>query len=213
MKLRLALLLCLVCKTLSGQNDSIALPASSPLQPGESSWKGAPIYTDLDQALSLNNASAVYRLDLSKKRLRAVPEEVARLSELRELRLDRNKLNALPEFLSQLSHLEVFSAEENQLTAFPDAMWQWPALRELHLGNNWIESIPLDIDNLKHLEVLGLWSNVIGSFPASLSELPSLRRLDLLNNDMTAEEQELLRIWLPNVQLELSEPCRCDFED
>lgn len=213
MKASIALLLCVTFHTLSAQNDSLLIAEFRPLQPGDSSWRRAPMYTELDQALSLNNVSAVYRLDLSKKRLRQVPEEVAQFRELRELRLDRNKLTELPEFLNQLPHLEIFSAEENKLTAFPTAMWQWPALRELHLGNNWIESIPLDIDNLHHLEVLGLWSNVIGSFPASLSELPSLRRLDLLNNDMTAEEQELLRIWLPHVQLELSQPCRCDFED
>jgi len=208
-----AFLLCAVFSALSAQKDSTVFAEFSPLQPGDSSWQRAPVYTDLKEALLLNNASAVYRLDLSKKRLREVPEEIAQFVELRELRLDRNKLTALPEFLNQLPHLEIFSAEENELKAFPEAMWHWPALRELHLGNNWIERIPLDIDNLQHLEVLSLWSNVIGSFPASLSELGSLRLLDLLNNDMTIEEQELLRIWLPNVQLDLSPPCRCDFED
>lgn len=179
---------------------------------GPDRWQNAPVYTSLDAALAANPDS-VFRIDLSRQRLRQVPEALAAFTELRELRLDRNKLDTLPSFLAWFGKLEVFSAEENELTAFPAMMWAWPALRELHLGDNWIAAIPLDIDGMRHLEILGLWSNVVGTFPASLSELPALKRIDLLFNDMTAEEQELLRIWLPDVELVLSEPCRCEFED
>lgn len=197
---------------LSAQTDLI-VPAFTPLAPGDSTWIGAPVYTSMKEALAVEDPTTIYRLDLSRQRLRAVPGELARFTQLRELRLDRNKLDSLPPFLADFSHLELFSAEENELSAFPAAMWNWPQLRELHLGNNWIASIPIDIDALDQLEVLSLWSNVIGTFPVSLSELPKLRQLDLLNNDMTAEEQELLRIWLPDVELIMSEPCRCEFED
>ncbi len=197
---------------LSAQTDLI-VPAFTPLAPGDSTWIGAPVYTSMKEALAVEDPTTIYRLDLSRQRLRSVPDELARFTQLRELRLDRNKLDSLPPFLADFSHLELFSAEENELSAFPAAMWNWPQLRELHLGNNWIASIPIDIDALDQLEVLSLWSNVIGTFPVSLSELPKLRQLDLLNNDMTAEEQELLRIWLPDVELIMSEPCRCEFED
>lgn len=197
---------------LSAQTDLI-VPPFTPLAPGDSTWTGAPLYTSMKEALAVEDPTTIYRLDLSRQRLRSVPDELARFTQLRELRLDRNKLDSLPPFLADFSHLELFSAEENELSAFPAAMWNWPQLRELHLGNNWIASIPIDIDALDQLEVLSLWSNVIGTFPVSLSELPKLRQLDLLNNDMTAEEQELLRIWLPDVELIMSEPCRCEFED
>ena len=209
----LAPLLILVTLTATAQTDSLVFPAFTPLSPGETTWKNAPVYTSLEAAIATDNPTSIYRLDLSRQRLKVVPPELAQFTELRELRLDRNKLSTLPSFFDQFTHLEIFSAEENVLTSFPEAMWAWPQLRELHLGDNWIESIPLHIDRLQQLEVLGLWSNVIGTFPASLSELPRLQRLDLLNNDMTAEEQELLRIWLPEVRLEFSEPCRCEFND
>lgn len=197
---------------LSAQTDLI-VPAFTPLEPGDSTWTGAPLYTSLKEALAVEDPRTIFRLDLSRQRLRSVPEELARFTELRELRLDRNKLDTLPAFLDRFSHLEIFSAQENALTAFPTAMWSWPQLRELHLGDNWIERIPIDIDALTHLEELTLWSNVIENFPVSLSELPRLRRVDLLYNDMTAEEQELLRMWLPDVEVVLSEPCRCEFDD
>jgi Leucine-rich repeat (LRR) protein len=199
--------------SVAAQTDSLVFPAFDPLEAGGTGWERAPLYTSLEAALAVEDPHTVYRLDLSRQRLKTVPEELARFTELRELRLDRNKLKTLPAFLASFSHLEIFSAEENELTAFPDAMWSWPRLKELRLGDNWIEAIPLNIDACQELNVLALWSNVIGTFPASLSELPQLQRLDLLNNEMTAEEQELLRIWLPDVQLDLSQPCRCEFED
>lgn len=217
MKRSLIALACLVfaaANTLAtAQTDSLVFPAFEPLEAGGTGWERAPLYSSLKEALAVEDPRTIYRLDLSRNRLKEVPESLARFTELRELRLDRNKLTELPAFLSTFVHLEVFSAEENALTAFPEAVWSWPRIRELHLGDNWIEAIPLNIDACANLEVLGLWSNVIGTFPASLSELPALRRLDLLNNEMTAEEQELLRIWLPDVHLDLSQPCRCEFED
>ncbi len=211
-RLLLLALLWLVPQLISAQTDLI-VPPFTPLAPGDSTWIGAPVYTSMKEALAVEDPTTIYRLDLSRQRLKNVPDELARFTQLRELRLDRNKLDALPPFLTEFAHLEIFSAEENELTAFPDAMWSWPHVRELHLGDNWIEAIPIDIDELAQLEVLSLWSNVIGTFPVSLSELPRLQRLDLLYNDMTAEEQELLRMWLPEVDLVLSEPCRCEFEE
>lgn len=207
------LLLASAIGAVSAQTDSLVFPAFEPLEAGGNGWERAPLYTSLEAALAVEDPGSIYRLDLSRQRLKRVPEELARFTELRELRLDRNKLKSLPAFLANFSHLEIFSAEENELTAFPEAMWSWPRLKELRLGDNWIEAIPLNIDACQELIVLALWSNVIGTFPASLSELPQLQRLDLLNNEMTAEEQELLRIWLPDVQLDLSQPCRCEFED
>jgi len=77
-----------------------------------------------------------------------------------------------------------------------------------------IDSIPLHIDKLPHLANLSLWSNVISYYPASLGDSRSLKSLDLQYNDMTAEEQEMLKSWLPGqVELTLSAPCRCDFEE
>ena len=90
----------------------------------------------------------------------------------------------------------------------------WTALRELDLGDNAIDSIPLDIDQLGGLRTLNLWSNVIAHYPASLGDLPHLETLDLQYNDMTLEEQELLKSWLPiSVSVNRSAPCRCDFDE
>ena len=178
-------------------------------------WRAAPIYTSIESAQAARAAGQpVYRIDLTKKRLRNLPAELAEWTELREVILDRNKLTRIDDDLSGWVFLERFSAVSNSLEAFPASAMEWTALRELDLGDNAIDSIPLDIDQLGGLHTLNLWSNVIAHYPASLGDLPHLETLDLQYNDMTLEEQELLKSWLPlSVSVNLSAPCRCDFDE
>ena len=70
----------------------------------------------------------------------------------------------------------------------------------------------MDIDMMAGLEILSLWGNVLARFPASLGNLEQLQILDLLHNEMTVEEQDMLQALLPDVQLNLSEPCDCEFD-
>lgn len=179
------------------------------------SWTNTPTYTDLEDARNARaDGTPIYKLDLSKSRLKSFPSEIANWDELREVILDRNKISEINEDLSQWKHLIRFSAESNQLNAFPASLTQWRALEFLNLADNYIDSIPLDIDAMPNLREMVLWSNVISDYPASLGDMNGLILLDLEFNDMTAEEQELLKSWLPDrVQLVLSKPCRCQFDD
>lgn len=178
-------------------------------------WSSAPVHTSLESARAARAAGEpIYRLDLSKKRLKTFPEEIASWTEIREVVLDRNKLKRIGADLSQWAFIERFSAVSNDLESFPSSAVQWTSLQTLELGDNTIDSIPLDIDQLTNLRVLSLWSNVIAYYPASLGDLRQLQSLDLQYNDMTLEEQELLKSWLPTtVNLNLSAPCRCDFDE
>ena len=112
-----------------------------------------------------------------------------------------------------MNRLEIFSAERNQLTEFPSVILDLENLRELYLGDNFITAIPIDIDLLKNLEWLGLWSNLLRRFPSSLSDMPELSTLDILYNDMTFSEQTWLLELLPHIDVEMSEPCHCTFDD
>ena len=186
------------------QNDSINPP-----------WVDAPIFYDLDAAVTaLENGMPVLRLDLSRKRLKVLPEKIGDLTELKELILDRNKLSELPASLSALKQLEHFSAKSNQIAEFPQVILGWVNLTHLDLGDNLVDAIPLHIDQLSALKTLSLWSNLIAQYPASLSDLKQLQLLDLEQNDMTEDEQSTLKSWIdPDVELLLSPPCRCDFDD
>jgi hypothetical protein len=183
--------------------------------PTDSLWRNAPVFSNLDTALAANALGVpVLRLDLSRQKIRVIPSELAQLSELKQLILDRTKIDALPSALVALRDLEHFSADMNQMTQFPEVILEWKQLGYLSLGDNLIDSIPLNIDVLDRLQTLNLWSNLIAFFPASLGDLMSLSTLDLTNNDMTAEEQYQLKTWMnSSVELLLSTPCRCEFDD
>jgi len=171
-------------------------------------------FKSIESALEAHQDGEIVKvLNLKKQKLEIIPEEIQGFTELIELRLDKNRIEILPDWLSELNRLEIFSAERNQLTEFPSVILDLENLRELYLGDNFITAIPLDIDVLKNLEWLGLWSNLLRKFPSSLSDMPKLTTLDILYNDMTFSEQTWLLELLPHINVEMSEPCHCTFDD
>ena len=171
-------------------------------------------FKSIESALEAHHAGEIVKvLNLKKQKLTMIPEDVQGFTELTELRIDKNQIEILPDWLSELNHLEILSAERNQLTEFPSVILDLENLKELYLGDNFITAIPIDIDLLKDLEWLGLWSNLLRRFPSSLSDMPKLTTLDILYNDMTFSEQTWLRELLPHINVEMSEPCHCTFDD
>ena len=155
----------------------------------------------------------VQALDLSRQRLKYLPRTLEQLPDLKYLLLNRNKLRDLPKWLSEMTDLRAILADHNQFDVFPVVLLDMPWVTQISMGENYIPAIPLDIDKMVSLEILELWGNVLARFPASLGDMPSLQALDLLHNEMTAEEQEFLKGLLPNVELNMSEPCLCEFDD
>jgi hypothetical protein len=172
------------------------------------------VHTSLEKAVAAENSGTpVLALDLSKDKLTDIPEEIREFKSLEKLILNKNKLDSLPVWLKELKHLNYIQADKNLFETFPPVLLEMDSLRVIKLGDNMIDAIPIDIDQLDHLEWLGLWSNVIRDFPASLGDLISLKVLDILYNDMTFEEQSWLKELLPGIIIEMSEPCRCNFDE
>ena len=171
-------------------------------------------FKSIESALEAHHAGEIVEvLNLKKQKIKIIPEVIQGFTELIELRLDKNRIETLPDWFGELTHLEIFSAERNELSEFPSILLELINLRELYLGDNFIPGIPIDIDALKNLEWLGLWSNLLRRFPSSLSDMPKLTTLDLLYNDMTFSDQTWLRDLLPDINVEMSEPCHCTFDD
>ena len=172
------------------------------------------VYTNLEDAVQANLSGEVVEiLELHREKLSELPEILRDFKQLKVLKLEKNKLTSLPLWVSELQSLEVLSVEKNRLESFPECLLLLPNLKELLLGDNLIDAIPLNIDTLQELEHLGLWGNVIRQFPASLSDMPNLKTLDLLYNDMNYDEQSWLKELLPEVLIELSDPCTCTFDE
>ena len=161
---------------------------------------------------ALANGELVLAIDLSRSRLKSLPEELRQFDDLRYLLLNRNRLRNLPDWLPELGQLQALILDHNRFDEFPEVTLNMPHLEQLSIGENYLRAIPLDIDHIQSLQYLSLWGNVLASFPASLGDLPELKVLDLLHNEMTVDEQEMLRALLPEVQLNMSQPCHCKFE-
>lgn len=176
--------------------------------PGDVMW-----YDDVEQAVQAQqNGVLVQALDLSRQRLKDIPPEVRMLEDLAYLLVNRNRLHTFPDWLVEMTDLKAIVADHNRFRDFPQELLGMPHLEQVSLGENELQAIPLDIDHVENLEILSLWGNALASFPASLGNLERLQVLDLLHNEMTVEEQDMLKALLPEVQLNMSEPCDCEFD-
>jgi hypothetical protein len=72
---------------------------------------------------SFGDLYALTELDLSRNMLGgALPDSIANLRELRELRLQQNKLESLPEELGNLSKLTRLALDHNVIESIPESM-------------------------------------------------------------------------------------------
>ncbi|MBL7941309.1 MAG: leucine-rich repeat domain-containing protein [Flavobacteriales bacterium] len=184
----------------------IALTSEAQLL-SEEELKTQPVFTSLESAMA--NPTAVYRLDLTKQKLKDFPPEILGFTNLNELVLDKNKLLTLPEEISSLSNLQRLSVAHNALDTLQKGVCKLQNLRYLNLSDNFITGIAEEVQQLNKLEVLILWQNPIQFFPSEIGMLENLKELDILHVDLNAEQQDDLRNLLPNCYIHFSPPCNC----
>ena len=80
-----------------------------------------------------------------------VPDEVARLTNLEELRLQYNALTRVSVGVGALELLRVLDLHDNQLETLPDEVGQLTALQQLWLYNNRLTTLPATCSNLTSL--------------------------------------------------------------
>ena len=152
----------------------------------------------------------VYRLELSNKKLKEVPEEIRSMKNLNALDLGRNKLRKLPDWLGELAYLQEFRASRNKLNQFPEVLCQLVHLKRLDLSRNALTGLPACMGRLTELVSLDLWSNDLGEFPPDLEGMKALRFLDLRAIQFTQEEMQHIVDVLPWATIHFSQPCNCD---
>jgi len=165
------------------------------------------VFTSLSEAL--RQPDSVYILDLSRKKLKEVPPEIARLKNLQELNLSKNKLKTLPPHIGKLTNLVTLKASNNDLTALPPEIGGLQSLKHLELNRNLIVTLPAEIGLLENLESLELWDNEIDSLPETMSKLKRLQVLELRGILFTDEEQHAIRKMVPECRVYFSPSCLC----
>lgn len=131
---------------------------------------------------ALAGAKSLEVLDLARVKLDAIPQEVLSLSALRDLYLSGCGLRAFPQGLDALPNLRYLNLDRNALESLPETLP--PHLRWLRLNHNAIKSLPESVGALASLERLYLRGNGLTAIPDALSRCAELTDLDLASNDL-----------------------------
>ena len=165
-------------------------------------------FTDINEAMK--DPEKVEFLDLSKQKLKSIPEEVFELPNLQYLVLRKNKITEISNRIGELKKLRVFDISRNKLEVLPPEIGQCIELRTLILNQNMIHTICPEIGDLSNLQVLDLWGNEVAKFPFEISKIQeSLRYLDLRVIYMSFEEQQEIIDLLPETDIYFSNGCSC----
>lgn len=158
---------------------------------------------------ALVNPDSVFKLNLSKKKLKEVPKEVFVFKNLQVLNLSKNSFKEIPQQIGDLKNLQDFNASNNYLTAIPSQIGLLENMVHLNLNRNLIVSIPPEIGNLNNLEVLEMWDNELDTIPDEIKNLNNLRILELRGILFSDEDQRYIRKLVPNCRVYFSPSCAC----
>jgi Leucine-rich repeat (LRR) protein len=110
------------------------------------------------------NPDAVYKLDLSGKRLSQFPTEVFLFKNLHVLVLANNKIDSIPNDIDRLQSLVSLNLLDNRINKLPDNLGNIRSLKYLYLGRNRLHRFPLGMHGLRNLRYLDVSYNYITTY-------------------------------------------------
>jgi len=127
-------------------------------------------------------------LNLRANQISMIPTELCEtLTDLEFLSISWNRLQYLPENLSSMARLRTILLQNNQLSELPEAIGKLPLLQELRVDNNVLEALPPTIGKLALLELFTMHNNKVTDLPPSMMGLRSLKTLDITDNPLEYE--------------------------
>ncbi len=162
-------------------------------------------------SFALQNPDSVFKLDLSKKKLKEVPVDIFKLKHLQILNLSRNDIKELQPEINELVNLQEFNISNNSLKSLPASIGDLTNLKHLGLNRNLIEALPPEMGKLKNLEVLEMWDNELGEVPEEVKGMYSLRVWELRGILFSIEDQNRIHMLLPECKIYFSPACNCKY--
>ena len=125
--------------------------------------------------------SNIQILNLSKNRLKSLPDGIGRCVQVVSVDLSQNQLDRFPDDFGDVSlKLKFLNISHNPLFDLPKCIFRsGSAMEELHASNIGLKEIPEEIGQLENLIVLNLGGNILSTIPASFANLKKLVDLDL----------------------------------
>lgn len=158
---------------------------------------------------AMKEPDKVYRLQLTKKKYKVLPEEIRHFRNLNALDLSKNKLKELPAWMGELKYMQEFHAPNNKFKAMPEVVCKWKHLKRLDFHQNEITGLIECMGGLKELTSLDLWSNELEDFPDEVNGMAALKFMDLRVIQFDQSEMERITELFPRTQIFFSQPCNC----
>lgn len=136
--------------------------------------------TEIPEEVFMNPSLKV--LKLYGNRLDSIPSRIGELVNLEKLFIGRNNIKSLPESIGKLKKLKILSAQYNELTGLPEAIGDLESLEQLVLNQNKLETLPSTLGNLKKLVVLQVKFNELKSLPKEIGDCENLQFIHLSRN-------------------------------
>ncbi|MDD6184152.1 MAG: leucine-rich repeat domain-containing protein [Bacteroidales bacterium] len=168
------------------------------------------VFTSMEEALKAERP--VYRLKITKLTNKdSLPEELFRLTELRELTVKGCKLCRLNQNIGKLTKLQYLNVDHNKLLRLPETIGALRDLRTLVISRNILEELPESIRNLHQLVTIDAWGNPLYVLPHSISDISNtLKILDLRQIPLTKWEYEAMEQLLPKTDIQFTNICECE---
>ncbi|WP_299462484.1 hypothetical protein [uncultured Microscilla sp.] len=121
------------------------------------------------------------------------------------LDLSELKINALPQELAKCTQLKHVMLNDCEFANFPKVLVQLSGLETLALQKNYLWKLPNELGQLTQLKKLDLNYNFFDKFPEVILQLPALKSLSLKTWHtpvITAEARQMIKEKLPNCAVE-----------
>ena len=134
----------------------------------------------------LENASRTGVFQLSGSNVSEFPKDIARIKDtVRSLDLSKNKLKVIPDYMGTFANLKHLNLNDNKVGTVPSSIGDLSKLESLSMRNNILVTLPRSLESLSHLRSVDLSGNHISSFPKQFVNLKHLDMIDLSRNKIT----------------------------
>ncbi|KAJ1141411.1 hypothetical protein NDU88_007744 [Pleurodeles waltl] len=112
---------------------------------------------DVSRAIEEAISTSASTLDLSRKKIHHLKEEILQVPNIKHLHLQGNSLSRVPDdFFQQFTNLVWLDLRYNRLTSLPSGIGAHRNLKSLLLEGNPIKALPVELGNLTTLKALNL---------------------------------------------------------
>jgi predicted ATPase len=123
-------------------------------------------------------------LKIERNRLTRFPEAIRKLKKLKRLVISFNNIEIIPDWISELENLDYLDLCRNRIKNLPEELFNRSKLKTLDLSYNRIEQVPAEFSKLTELDWVGLNDNFLTSLPPTLMNLPALKNIRIDGNFM-----------------------------